>query len=119
MISLPDGASPAPGESNSDGRYTYVWEYRVRPDADEAFRREYGPHGGWVALFRRAPGYVSTQLYRDRADPQRYLTIDTWESRAAHDRFRLQFADAFHALDCACGRLTVSEVRLGEFEGVE
>jgi heme-degrading monooxygenase HmoA len=98
--------------------YTYIWEYQVRPDQEPAFRRDYGPDGAWVRLFRQSPGYVSTQLYRDRADPLRYLTVDTWESEAAHLEFRSRFADAFASLDEACEAYTLRETPLGRFDPV-
>ena len=98
--------------------YTYIWEYRVRADREPDFRREYGPDGAWVKLFRQAPGYVSTQLYRDRDDPLRFLTVDTWESEAAHQEFRRRFADAFATLDAACEALTLRETPLGHFDGI-
>lgn len=98
--------------------YTYVWEYHVRPDRVPDFVREYGPEGAWVALFRQAPGYVSTDLYRDRDDPGRFLTVDTWESEQAHQAFRRRFADAFARLDAACEALTIRETPLGRFDRV-
>jgi heme-degrading monooxygenase HmoA len=95
--------------------YAYLWEYEVRPEAGEAFRREYGPEGGWVTLFRRAPGYVGTQLLQDRQRPRRYVTIDTWDSAESHARFKRQFADDFAELDRRCEALTLRETLLGEF----
>jgi heme-degrading monooxygenase HmoA len=99
--------------------YTYIWEYEVRPDADSRFREAYGSHGAWVALFRQAPGYVSTELYHDLNAPHFYVTVDTWASRVAHQAFRRQHASAFAELDAACEELTVREALLGEFDLVE
>lgn len=98
--------------------FAYVWEYEVRPDREAGFRREYGPDGAWVALFRQAPGYVSTALYRDRDQPHRFLTVDTWVSERAHQEFRRRFADAFARLDAACEQLTLRETPLGGFDRV-
>lgn len=99
--------------------YTYIWEYEVRPDADDRFRDAYGSHGAWVALFRQAPGYVSTHLYQDRNASHCYVTVDTWASREAHHAFRRRFAGAFAELDAACAELTLREALLGEFDLVE
>lgn len=96
--------------------YCYVWEYRVRSDETDAFQKQYGPEGAWVALFARAPGYVGTRLLRDRADSDRFLTIDTWETAADHSAFREQFTREFEELDRRCEALTVSEIHLGDFE---
>lgn len=98
--------------------YTYLWEYHVRPDRKADFLREYGPDGAWVTLFRRAAGYVSTHLYRDRDDRWRFLTVDTWESASAHREFRRRFAAEFAKLDEACEALTVRESSLGEFDRI-
>jgi quinol monooxygenase YgiN len=59
---------------------------------------------------------MSTELYRDRDDPLRFLTVDTWESEQAHQEFRRRFADTFASLDAACEQLTLRETPLGRFE---
>jgi heme-degrading monooxygenase HmoA len=99
--------------------YMYIWEYVVPPDKLAAFERLYGASGGaWVQLFRRAPGYLRTELHRDRARPDRYLTIDWWASREAWDDFRVRFADEFADLDARGEACTASEQELGKFEPV-
>lgn len=95
--------------------YVYIWEYQVRPESVERFREAYGPDGAWVALFRRAAGYMGTELYRDLNDPYRYVTVDRWESRQAYERFRLSFSVEFERLDAECESFTLREVRLGHF----
>lgn len=95
--------------------YMSIWEYQIAPDAVERFEQQYGPDGGWVTLFRRAQGYRSTTLLRDRADPLRYVTIDLWESGDAHEAFQQQFAVAFAELDDACKALTQREIPVGQF----
>jgi heme-degrading monooxygenase HmoA len=96
--------------------YTYVWEYVVRPDRIEPFLRTYGPAGEWVQLFRRASGYIRTELHRDRSDPRRFLTIDYWESADHWQAFRSQFAQEFEELDAKGERLTEREEEQGRFE---
>jgi hypothetical protein len=49
--------------------YVYLWEYRVRPEATGQFQEKCGANGAWVALFRRASGYLRTELYCDLDDP--------------------------------------------------
>lgn len=99
--------------------YVYLWEYRVRPEVVERFREAYGPEGAWVALFRRASGYVGTKLYRDLEGPYRYVTVDRWESRDAYDRFRRTHSAEFERLDAECESLTLREDRLGHFVAEE
>ena len=94
-----------------DGEYNYgrtmpgylcVWDYRVRPGLQAAFRRIYGPDGDWARLFRRAPGFVRTELCHDSAHPDHFLAIDYWESQAAWQAFHSRYAADYDALDERC-----------------
>lgn len=96
--------------------YVYLWDYLVVPGRVEDFERAYGSEGEWVRLFRLAAGYVRTELHRDVRKPDRFLTIDYWESRAAWETFRSQFATRFEELDARCAELTVRETEIGRFE---
>jgi len=95
-----------------------IWEYRVRPDRLDEYERAYGPEGEWATLFRRAPGFVRTELHRDRDDPLRFITIDCWETQAAWERFRADDAAEYEALDARCAALTTSEREIGRFSAV-
>jgi quinol monooxygenase YgiN len=99
-------------------RYVYIWEFTVAPAHAGDFERVYGPDGDWVQLFRRGRGHLRTELLRDLDRPLRYVTVDTWESRAAFDAFRAAFADEFEALDARCAGWTSSETQIGVFEEV-
>ena len=99
---------------SADG-YAYIWEYEVPPESEAEFLAHYEPDGTWAALFRRAPGYLGTELYRDRARPERFITLDRWESEAAFKAFRSRFAEEFEALDRRCAGLTRHEAALGEY----
>ena len=96
-------------------RLAYIWAFEVKSGREADFERAYGPDGDWVTLFRRAPGYLHTELLRDTENPRRYLTIDHWESAAAQRVFRKQFAAEFAAIDRACEQLTESETLIGHF----
>ena len=93
-----------------------VWEFVVKDEAIEAFRRAYGPAGEWVALFRRHPGYEGTRLLQDTAAPARFLTIDRWQSEARFERMRRESGPEYARLDARFGELTISERRIGTFE---
>ena len=93
----------------------YIWAYEVLSGRVDDFYELYGPKGSWVALFRRAPGYLDTQLLLDRNQAGRFLTIDRWESRVAFTSFRDTFAEEFNRLDHLGEQLTSHEVLLGEF----
>ena len=96
--------------------FSYVWEFEVPSATVAEFQRHYGSGGSWVALFRRSPAYIETLLLRDRARPERYLTIDRWQSIEAYRAFREQFAEQYAALDRACEGLSRCETDLGSFD---
>ncbi len=98
--------------------YAYLWEFVVAPEHVREFERAYGPAGEWAQLFERAPGYLRTELHRDLANPNRYLTIDTWESESACNAFRAKFAVEFTALDLRCAEWTIEEKEIGRFTPV-
>ncbi len=95
--------------------YVYVWEFRVPADRRSAFLEHYGPDGTWVRLFRRARGYVGTELLHDLRAPDRFLTVDRWQGEPAYRQFREDFAQEYAALDQACEHLTERETLIGEF----
>lgn len=98
--------------------YAYIWEYEVRPETESEFLTHYAPDGTWAGLFRRAPGYLGTELYRDRTRADRFITIDRWQTEAAFREFRRRYAAEFEALDRRCEGLTRHEAALGEYRPV-
>jgi heme-degrading monooxygenase HmoA len=96
--------------------YAYIWEFTVAEEHRAAFELAYGPRGKWVALFRRSPGYLGTELLRDPTTSGRYLTVDRWVSLAAYRAFRADHGDAYAAIDAECEHLTQHERSLGEYE---
>ena len=99
--------------------YTYMWEYIVAPEQVGAFEHIYGPQGQWAMLFRRAPGYLRTELHRDHGKSPRFITIDYWETKAAWEAFRSRYAEEFETLDAACEALTTRETEIGRFRLVD
>ena len=99
----------------TSGRYAYIWEYTIDAGREAEFVAAYGADGEWVRLFRRYPGFLRTELLRDREEPSRFVTIDHWERREAWESFRAQAADEFEALDRRCESFTKSERQLGTF----
>jgi heme-degrading monooxygenase HmoA len=95
--------------------YTYIWVFKVHPQHVDAFLRHYRDGGAWTQLFRRARGYVGTQLLRDAADPTRFVTIDTWSTARDYEAFRAAFASEYAALDRLCDGLTLDETLIGHF----
>ena len=95
--------------------YATLWEFTVAAARQAEFEAHYGPDGTWARLFRRADGYVGTELLRDRGDPLRYLTIDRWESREAFLAFRRAHGAEYERLDSEFEGLTMREAPLGEY----
>jgi heme-degrading monooxygenase HmoA len=96
-------------------QYVYIWAFQVKPGCEARFEHIYGPQGAWVELFRKGPGYLRTELIKDLAMPNRYLTIDYWQDEASNQLFRRQFAQEFSKLDRHCEGFTESEELLGNF----
>ena len=95
--------------------FTALWEFTVEAARRPEFETHYGPDGAWVRLFRRAPGYLGSELLHDRADPRRYLTVDRWESPEAWQAFRRQFGAEYERLDRELEGLASREAALGEY----
>jgi len=95
------------------------FRYRVHPAQARAFEHAYGTDGPWVALFRRHRGFIRTRIFRQKSDPQIYLTIDVWESKEAYDTFRAENADEYRELDAQLAMLKLEEHLLGYYEGEE
>jgi heme-degrading monooxygenase HmoA len=95
-----------------------VWEFVVRPKRIREFERHYSASGTWAALFRRSPAYQGTELLRDVARRNRYLTVDRWDDLASHRAMRRNFAQEYEELDRMCEALTESEGHVGDFEAV-
>jgi heme-degrading monooxygenase HmoA len=95
--------------------YIAIWEFEVPDESVDAFVEAYGPAGAWARLFRQASGYRGTELYRDRDDPQRFVTLDFWLSAEDYHAFQARFKEEYAALDRACEPLARAERPLGRF----
>lgn len=93
-----------------------VWEYDVHAGREGEFAALYGGGGAWVALFREYAGYLGTELLRDAAQPQRFVTIDRWISPAAYDAFLAAAKPRYADIDALGDALTVHERCVGRFE---
>lgn len=92
--------------------FTTVWKFVVRVEAIGEFERHYGPEGTWALLFRRAHGYLGTELYRSVASAAEYVTVDQWIDDTAYRAFRDEYAAEYEAIDAQCEELTVSEEKV-------
>ena|SRR5579864_3720862 len=95
--------------------YVIVWEFRIKTEKEAEFVEHYGPDGSWARFFRRSEAYLRTELVRDVADQERFLTLDYWRSQSEFKRFREQNLAEYERLDKQFERLTGTETRLGSF----
>jgi heme-degrading monooxygenase HmoA len=96
--------------------FVTLWEFEVKSGSEELFERTYGPEGQWARLFRRDTQYCGTRLLREAGAERVYVTMDSWESRAAYEEFRRKYAAEYEELDRKCEGMTVSEKHLGGYE---
>ena len=93
--------------------YRIVWEYDAAPERVSEFERVYGASGKWVDFFRKSEDYVSTELFRSLDSPTRFMTLDSWRTRAGYEAFRKANAEEYSQIDEQCTRLTAHERILG------
>ncbi len=89
--------------------YEVFWEFQPAAQRERDFEFAYGASGPWVALFRRDPDYLGTELIPPREAGGWYRTVDRWESAAAYERFQRTWRSEYEALDRACEALTSAE----------
>ncbi len=95
--------------------YLVLWEFIVQEAQRAEFEQVYGPGGEWSRFFGRMQGYLGTELLRDEEAPERYVSMDRWDSAAAYRQFRREHAEEYNALDLRCEGLTEHESFLGAF----
>jgi len=95
--------------------HVILWEFRVRNEHIQQFISAYDSDGDWAKLFRRAAGYLGSELLRSAEEPALFLTIDRWEDETCYTVFQHQFGAEYKNLDNRLGGLTSSEKKLGVF----
>lgn len=93
-----------------------AWKFLPPAGGAEAFARAYREDGRWAELFRRAEGYIGTQLFRPDRDGGWWLTLDRWESASAFAAFSRDFAAEYRALDAELEGIAGEEHFVGAFE---
>lgn len=92
-----------------------IWEFVVMKENQAKFELAYGPGGAWSKLFSRVRGFRGTTLLRDQTDPQRYLTIDVWDSQAQRDQMLIQHQAEYSELASRFSGWSESMRELGVF----
>ncbi|HEX7336097.1 MAG TPA: antibiotic biosynthesis monooxygenase family protein [Gemmatimonadales bacterium] len=98
--------------------FVRIWKFHVHPGRNHEFEAAYGPIGPWTRLFERVAGYCGTELLTDAGDANTYFTIDWWESAEAWAAFLRAWGEDYAALDRRCEGLALSEMEVGEFQGL-
>jgi quinol monooxygenase YgiN len=95
--------------------HVIIWKFTVRDEHLQAFVSAYGADGDWATLFRRAEGYLGTELLRLSDRPNIFLTIDRWENLRAFEAFKEHFGAEYARLDSQLEAFTSAEERVGVF----
>lgn len=95
--------------------FVILWQFDIAEEKTADFEASYGPAGSWTQLFSRSPEYLGTELLKDAYVPDRYVTLDRWQSEEAFRAFRAEHDSDYEALDRACDSLTRAETRIGAF----
>ena len=106
-------------QTNSPPGFIVVWEFQPRTEKRHEFEDAYGSEGLWAQLFRRAEGYVRTELWLDPKTPDRYFTLDFWGSRAGFENFKQKYPAEYKTIDAKCESLMTEEKFLGFCETPE
>lgn len=94
----------------------HIWEYEVEPGSVADFEMMYGKGGAWAELLAKGLGYQGTELQQERGDPNRFVTLDYWESHEAWQSWRHSVSADYEQLDRIGEAFTVSERFVGSFE---
>jgi heme-degrading monooxygenase HmoA len=95
-----------------------IWEFTVREEYIQEFISAYASNGAWASLFRRAEGYLGTELLRSSHQANLFLTVDRWESAACFDIFQERFGVEYKQLDTQLEGYSLAENKVGVFSEV-
>ena len=94
-----------------------LWRFEVSPETEARFVAAYKSDGEWAKLFARAPGFIRTDLWREREGI--YLTADHWQSVEAFERFQVESGEAYRRLDAELENISGLESFVGAFDLVD
>jgi heme-degrading monooxygenase HmoA len=95
--------------------FVILWQFDIAEEKTADFESAYGPAGSWAQLFGRSPEHLGTELLKDAYVPDRYITIDRWQSEEAFRAFRAEHDADYESIDRACDSITNAETRIGAF----
>lgn len=92
-----------------------VRTYEVKTDGRGQFELSYGPGGAWSKLFADCQGFLGITVLRDTVDPQRYLTIEVWNSGAQRAQALAERQAAYAELSATFGEWIESTHEMGVY----
>lgn len=98
------------------GNCRIFWRFVIDPAQRRAFLAAYAADGEWSRFFHEHKGHVATELFHSASEPDTYLTVDRWRSRADYEAFRQENSARYRELDERLERFTVDESFLGVAE---
>ncbi|MDN5205303.1 hypothetical protein QQ008_28220 [Fulvivirgaceae bacterium BMA10] len=98
--------------------FVAIWKYEVDLNRLEQFEELYGQKGKWVALFKKATGYINTELVKDTSSKNVYISLDKWESQALYEQFYEENKSTIDSIDKEGDELTLSETNIGWFNAL-
>lgn len=90
-----------------------LWRFEVPEEQESKFVAAYRSDGDWAKLFKTAPGFVRTELWRDGDGI--YMTADHWESVTAFEAFQASHGEEYRRLDAELEGVAGIETFLGAF----
>ena len=100
---------------NLQSNFQSIWDYEVQSYFRAEFIEAYDSHGLWVKLFGQCKGYIKTELKQDFDQPNRFITVDYWQSHSAFSEMKNTVSDEYNKLDKQCEAYTLSENHIGFF----
>ena len=100
---------------NSPTEIQSIWRYNVRDEYLAEFMKAYASDGDWARMFQRCQGYIKTELKHDIDNPQKFVTVDFWQSHSAFTAMKITISDEYKKLDMQCDAYTFSENHIGIF----
>ena len=98
--------------------FVAIWKYEVDLNRLEQFEELYGQNGKWVALFKKAAGYINTELVKGISSKNIYISLDKWESQALYEKFYEENKSTIDSIDKEGDELTLSETKIGWFNAL-
>ena len=96
-----------------------VWQFQVRSEQSDAFRRFFGADSDWAALSRRSRSFLGSSFLRDQVDPDRYLLIEYWSEMVVYEKHHADFSDELRALEARRTELCVNITPMGVFQALD